>query len=180
MSWVWFPGMPLELETKNKLLFFFTIEGWGLGQCWVDDLFTKLAMPLGLATKNKLLFSFNHRGVGIELWTFGIKVYYAVHWANGISFKSHENLAKYTKKKKLGPLRPKCHEFDSRARQCWVDNQSVIYSLFIHLKTLNTIGRQVPNVLVFVKGQFFIMQLFLKFRLDRLKSWCKACLRIIC
>ena len=25
----------------------------------------------------------------------------------------------------------------------------VIYSLFIHLKTLNTIGRHVPNVLVF-------------------------------
>ena len=42
--------------------------------------------------------------------------------SNGISFKPHENLAKYTKIKKLGPLRPKCHEFDSRAWQCWVDN----------------------------------------------------------
>ena len=28
-----------------------------------------------------------------ELKTFGIEVYHAIHWANGISFKLFENLA---------------------------------------------------------------------------------------
>ena len=54
----------------------------------------------------------------IESRTFEVEDNHAIHRANGISISLNENLAMLTKIKKLGPLQPKCHEFDSWARQC--------------------------------------------------------------